>query len=598
MSTRSNTQQLTILAQDPAVRDKQGRLILATVDVPKEQLALGPVGYRVKVVDFDATTNKLYTALKYTEDDNGIVIDPFKLPDGTDPHFSEQRAALDARVLSDPNFHAQNVYAIVMRTLARFEYALGRRVAWGFDGHQLHIAPHAFLEANAFYSHEDRSLMFGYFKGKAGQYVFTSLSHDIVAHEATHAILDGLRTGFLEDSGPDQAAFHEGFSDVVALLSVFSLREIVEFALTNGDKELRLKTVSGIRLVDGQFLDADALSNSILFGLGKEFGQQLEGLRANALRRSIQLVPSLTCLQDPEYEEPHARGEILSAALLRSFLKIWLERIKQLGTFGPNMYHLDAVIEAGAKVADHLLTIAIRALDYCPPLDLEFGDYLAALLTVDAEVAPDDSRYGYRDVIQQTFGEYGITSPSGKTDKLGCWNPFTKNQEVHYQRTNFESMLRDKEEVFRFLWENRQVLNIDERAYTQVVSVRPSVRVGPDGFFLKETVCEYTMRANIFASELHTVCGITKRPDGMAATEYMTVYGAGVLVFDQYGQIKFHIQRPLRDTEWQERRINYLWDRGQIGGSSSGNQFAEMHRARAVAHSTHERLAKVGGSKK
>ena len=63
MSTRSNTQQLTILAQDPAVRDKQGRLILATVDVPKEQLAVGPVGYRVKVVDFDATTNKLYTAL-------------------------------------------------------------------------------------------------------------------------------------------------------------------------------------------------------------------------------------------------------------------------------------------------------------------------------------------------------------------------------------------------------------------------------------------------------------------------------------------------------------------------------------------------------
>lgn len=598
MATRSNTQKLTILAQDPAVKDKHGRLVLASVEVPKESLARGPMGYRVKVVDFDATANKLYEAWRYTEDDTGVVLDPFKLPNTTDADYAQQRSALEERVLTDPRFHAQNTYAIVMRTLARFEYALGRRVAWGFDGHQLHIAPHAFLEANAFYSHEDRSLMFGYFKGQSGQYVFTSLSHDIVAHEATHAILDGLRTGFLEDSGPDQAAFHEGFSDVVALLSVFSLPEIIEFALTNGNPQ-RIKTANGMKLLDGSALDASVLSDSILFGLGKEFGQQLEGLRANALRRSIQLVPSPNCLQDPEYEEPHARGEILSAALLRSFLKMWLARIEQLGTFGSNRYNLDAVVQAGAKVADHLLTIAIRALDYCPPLDLEFGDYLAALLTVDAEVAPDDSRYGYRDVILQTFSEYGIAPPPGKTDDLGCWTPFIRNQDIHYQRTNFESMLRDKEEVFRFIWENRQVLNVDERAYTQVVSVRPSVRVGPDGFFLKETVCEYTMRANIFASELKTVCGIEQRPEGMKTTEYMTVYGAGVLVFDQYGQIKFHIQRPLKDKEWQQRRMDYLWSKGYIGGpSSNGNQFAEMHRARAIAGSSLEQITKTRGSKK
>ena len=31
-----------------------------------------------------------------------------------------------------PAFHAQNVYALVMRTLARFEFALGRRVGWSF----------------------------------------------------------------------------------------------------------------------------------------------------------------------------------------------------------------------------------------------------------------------------------------------------------------------------------------------------------------------------------------------------------------------------------------------------------------------------------
>ena len=68
---------------------------------------------------------------------------------------------MEDQLLANPAFHGQNIYALVMRTLARFEYALGRRVHWGFDGHQLHVAPHAFVDANAFYSREDRALIFG-----------------------------------------------------------------------------------------------------------------------------------------------------------------------------------------------------------------------------------------------------------------------------------------------------------------------------------------------------------------------------------------------------------------------------------------------------
>jgi hypothetical protein len=32
------------------------------------------------------------------------------------------------------------------------------------------------------------------------------------------------------------------------------------------------------------------------------------------------------------------------------------------------------VVEQGALVAEHLLTMAIRAIDYCPPTDLTFSD--------------------------------------------------------------------------------------------------------------------------------------------------------------------------------------------------------------------------------
>ena len=52
---------------------------------------------------------------------------------------------------------------------------------------------------NAFYSRASKSIQFYYFY-KDGKRVNTCLSHDIIAHETGHAILDGLRPYFLEDS--------------------------------------------------------------------------------------------------------------------------------------------------------------------------------------------------------------------------------------------------------------------------------------------------------------------------------------------------------------------------------------------------------------
>lgn len=566
MAVKANTQTFTILAQDPAIESAPGQPLFAKVNVPLERLADGPAGYRVKVVDFDAEANRLYQPHRYQQAPDDKALDPFDPP--------------DASLLGQPNFHCQHVYAVVMRTLARFELALGRRVAWGFDGHQLHVVPHAFVEANAFYSREDRALMFGYFQDGEDQ-VFTCLSHDIVAHETTHAILDGLRAGFMRASGPDQAAFHEGFADVVALLSVFSLREVVEFALTHY-RGVPLQQQGNSRLIDGAALQIDALADTLLFGLGEQFGQATSGLRANPLRRSVQKPPSTDYLNSDEYADPHNRGEIFAAAMLRSLLELWVARCQSLGTFGDNLYNLDAVIDEGAKAADQLLTIAIRALDYSPPLDLEFGDYLAALLTVDAEVAPDDSRYSYRQIIRDTFASYGIHVPSERTDADGCWLTFADNDKVRYQNGHFDSMLRDAEEVFRFLWDNREVLQIDERAYTQVVSVRPSLRFGPDGFILRETVCEFTSRVNLFGAEFTSVFK-EPRPAWLKPTTPFTVYGAGTLIFDQYGRIKYCIQRPLTDARWQVRRLEWLYGPGSEGADpGSAADLTRLHRARAM----------------
>jgi hypothetical protein len=578
MGEQLNTRSLTVLAQDPAVRIN-GKLLLTTVSIPYEELADGPVGYRVKVIDYDASADVLYQPLQ-VRDAQGELADPYARPEGK--LSAADIRAWENRLLADPAFHAQNAYAIVMRTLARFEFALGRRVEWGFVGHQLHIAPHAFAEANAYYSEQDKALMFGYFpSARLKKTVFTCLSHDIVAHETTHALLDGIRDGFTAPSTPDQAAFHEGFADVIALLSVFSLPQTVEAALLG--RQAPARRGRAIRKIAVADVTPQKITESFLMGLGKEFGQGLDsdGVRADCLRRSAELLPNRHLLEQPAYQEAHARGEVFAAAFLRAFIAIWSARIATLGTFDGIYYNLDTVVDEGARAATHLLNIAIRALDYCPPVDLTFGAYLSALLTSDAEVAPDDSAFGYRAILTRTFATYGIVPSALRTDPAtGRWREFEGHDDIVYYRSNFNLMLHQGEEVFRFLWENRKALNIDDRGYMRVCSVRASIRQGPDGFFLRETICEYTQIARMFAAEARSQMGI-ERPEGMPTTQRITAYGGGTLVFDQYGRIKYHIEHRLDDAARQSQRLAYLWQNNLLDQvSDTRNHFSMMHRRR------------------
>jgi hypothetical protein len=571
------TRSLTIIAQDPSIRPG-GRILRAVVDVRAENMAAGPWGHRVQVIDFDASTGTLYQPLdpaRY-EGPGGIPRDPFS-------------DVTDRQLLEDPRFHAQNVYAIVMRILGRFEFALGRRVGWGFDTHQLKVAPHAFVDANAFYSSEDEALVFGYFPARKGGTVFSALSHDVVAHETTHAIIDGLREHFLDPSSPDQAAFHEGYADVVALLSVFSLPGITEVLIDHiGDSPARRRGRSASRrhLVRRSAVTATSLRESILLGLAEQMGSELSGVRGHALRRSVTLKPSPEYYRDPvrhpDYLEAHQRGEILVAAVLDAFVNVWAHRLEALGEVTPG--HLDRarVVEEGAEAADYLLTMVIRALDYTPPTHLLFSDFLSALVTADLEIRPNDRRYRFRRHLIEGFGRFGIKpASSGTKSEPGAWDAPTAD--FSFARSRFESMLRDPEEVFGFIWENRKELGIFEGAYGKVESVRPCLRIGPDdGFPLRETVAEFYQVLKISADELGRY-GLRK-PEGMAPETPISLYGGNTLVFDEYGRLKYNIHNRIDETKRQQPRLDYLWRYGFYNpGSEALRRVSALHLRRGMA---------------
>lgn len=545
--------ELTVVAQDPSVK-VAGRVITAPVKILAEHLLPGPLGHRIRVVDYDATKRTLRGPGPLVQSDDLTVTDRFA-------------DASDRTLVSDPDFHAQNVFAIAASTLDHFESALGRRVPWSFREHQLYLVPHAFEEANAFYSEEDHAVFFGYFEDVDGKTAYSALSHDIVAHETTHAILDGLRARYELPGLPDQPAFHEAFADIVALLSVFSLKGVVENLLGTGSEGVRIKSAS---VTDAR------LRQTALVRLAEQLGESARGTRTG-LRDSVNLPVGAAWKDLDEFREPHRRGEVLVAAVMQALLHIWTGRLEAITT-DPTVDRA-RVAEEGAKAADHLLHMAIRAVDYCPPLEFEFADFLDALLVADQEMDPDDA-LGYRTAVEHAFNEYGIERPETSTiDVL--------HDRLVYSGFNYTSLRSSPDEVFRFIWENRATLRLDPTMYTFVENVRPSTRVGPDGFVVNEVLVDYVQSLRGRPADIAKRLGSRfELPASLPADKEIQIWGGGVLIFDQFGRAKLHQRKAIDEPLRQSARLRYLAEeglrdrQGRVGfslGVGSGRRFAELH---------------------
>jgi hypothetical protein len=382
-----------------------------TYKVPWEEgLKKGPIGEYVEVVDYDPSSGDCFYAPVDLNHENILAQNGLQPSEG------------------NPQFHQQMVYAVAMTTIDRFERALGRKAFWA-DRHQkdrsgpeqdldeyvprLRIYPHALRMANAYYSRAKGSLLFGYFPATddrtSGQYpkgmVFTCLSHDVIAHETTHALLDGFHRYFMEPTNRDVLAFHEAFADIVALFQHFTFPEVLahQIAKTRGN----LSSENLLAQLATQFGHARGTHGALRDAIGKYDPER---------RKWVKHVPDPGELD--RTKQVHARGAILVAAVFDAFLSIYQSRTRDLfrlasggtGILPKGELHPDVVnrlAQEAAKSAGHTLNMCIRALDYCPPVDLTFGEYLRALITADIDLQPED-RHGYRVAFIEAFRRRGI----------------------------------------------------------------------------------------------------------------------------------------------------------------------------------------------
>lgn len=425
---------LRVFAADPSLQTRLATAAINTVTLPilwEPGLRPGPIGEYLEVVDVDPASACVYAPVNL--DDPKLLA-----TDGLSP--SE----------GDPQFHQQMVYSVAMNTISHFERALGRPVFWscvspwrddlpqekdrytadeersGSPGRpgrdegdryiaRLRIYPHALREANAFYSPSKRALLFGYFpatrddtgKFLPGGLVFTCLSNDIVAHETTHAILDGLHTYFNEPTNRDVLAFHEAFADIVALFQRFTYVEFLRHQIAAARGDLAGETLLG--QLAQEFGLAVGGRNALRTYLGER------RMDADGVERWHAKEPNPSLL--PRTKESHLRGAILVAALFRAFLIVYNYRTADLlrlytggtGVLPAGQIHPDLVnrlADEAARAASDVLAVCIRAMDYVPPVDITFGEYLRALITADYVRDQSDERY--RVAFIEAFRAWGI----------------------------------------------------------------------------------------------------------------------------------------------------------------------------------------------
>ena len=174
--------------------------------------------------------------------------------------------------------------------------------------------------------------------------------------------------------------------------------------------------------------------------------------------------------------------------------------------------------EEASQLASQFLSICIRAIDYCPPVDLEFGEFLRAVITADRELVPDDP-WGYREALIDAFRARGSSRRESRawTKKHSLASatetPIEPLSALSFGRLRFNGdparaasarELKRKPTPAQRSWLRKLTepfglvpVGVPGGCPPEVHSIRSARRVGPDGQVVFDIVAELTQHCVI-----------------------------------------------------------------------------------------------------
>ncbi len=289
-------------------------------------------------------------------------------------------------------------------------------------------------------------------------------------------------------------------------------------------------------------------------------------------------------------------GAVLLSAVFAAFREVYTRKtdpILRLAMWRPSEAMSSELVSALAaeakKLAEEFLNLCIRALDYCPPIDLHLGDYLRALITADRELVPDDP-WAYRDALIGAFAEHGIY-PEGVgqlTEDELRWRPPSRYIDaiggLSFANLRFAgepSLPASESELIRqaeVLWQavtrphvteefGLSRTDIDGAEPPVIQSIRTARRIGPDGQVLFDLVAELTQHRPI------------RDPHTGAEANY---FGGCTLIIGPEGEVRYVVSKGIQNAARLKRQVEYqrrstLWSTVENRYVLTGDPHRTMH---------------------
>jgi hypothetical protein len=327
----------------------------------------------------------------------------------------------------------------------------------------------------------------------------------------------------------------------------------------------------------------------MLAQIAEQFGAAIQG-------RALRCAVSPEMLKYREDMEPHEMGSVLLSAVFAAFLDVYRRRTEpylRLAYRPPSGYLTAELVtflaDKAAKIAGHFLSMCIRAIDYCPPVDLHLGEYLRALVTVDRELVPDDP-WNYRDALITAFAARGIY-PAGVgqlTEDALAWNPPARFVQpisaLHFKNLRFagdpslpvdaEEAVRQAEELWAFASQPHVAAEFglaepgDDVDPCCVESIRTTRRGGPDGQVLFDLVAEITQRRRVV--------------DPLTGKE-TKFFGGCTVIIGPEGELRYIISKNVRNQGRLDRQLAYQRQSSDYW-QSTGDKYVLRGYANELAH--------------
>jgi hypothetical protein len=267
--------------------------------------------------------------------------------------------------------------------------------------------------------------------------------------------------------------------------------------------------------------------------------------------------------------ECHDRGAVLLAAVFRAVVTVYQRRTADLlriatggtgilpqGDLAPDL--VGRLSGEARKTATHFLDICIRAIDFCPPVDIDFGDYLRALITADRDLVPQDP-WGYRAALIDAFRAWGIyprdvfslaedslvwREPEATlaTDRAGF-------ERIRFDRSPQEAPREQDQRLYYQVFHAFLTRRNDPRAFhlapdrkVQIASVRPLRRIGPDGRVKNEVVVQ----------------ALQRDPEAARGTGLAALLGGVTLVVEESGRVRYCVYKRVASAARGARQRAWL----------------------------------------